>query len=268
MDRRDSGGDTKNEVDGAHTPRRNWGRRRDDMIQRFGSMPDKHRYMFYSLSVVAVGSVVLSALWIFMAGSQPVMMNRAFADSESKAAALEWLRRKQGVFHLDDPTLADTLARLVPSRMQAKSGGDLIEEARELNRLIDQHPALKELRELALSQKPPFQRVAIPVKIGLPEYVHHQPRQCTISVIDQGSLDGHRILLRNHQNGRELVLYGRGGITDPTASVDIHLNGEQLRYLFGMITGGTTVEGYAVILPGDGTLHDVPPTSCPTSENL
>jgi hypothetical protein len=237
----------------------------DIRLRRFNG---NTQYMFYSVAVVFAGATVLSALWIFLAGSQPVLMSRVFEEEESRASALEWLRRRQGLFHFDDPTLADTLAAIVPSRIRAESGSALMEEARRTNELIDRHPALKELRDRALSQKPPFHPVAMPIRVGLPEDAAHHPRPCTMSVVRGGPLERRRILLKNHQNTRELILYGKGGITDPAASVDVHLNGDQVQYLFGQIAGGTTVEGYVVILPGEGTLKEIRGKTCPGSEQV
>lgn len=226
----------------------------------------KHR--LYLGGAVIATFIFSSVLWVYMSTSGTSMFARAFAEEDSRAVAVDWLKRRQGMFHIDDPSLADTLARLVPVRFGGLTGSSVMEESRRANEQLQNHPALNELRQRALAQQPPFQPIGIPVRVGLPEYRKDQPSPCRMHVVDNSSLENRRIKITNPQNGRWLVLFGVGTITPPFGA-EIHLNSDQADWLFGPILGGPTAEAVALVQTGDGTLRDIPTQpECKSSDLL
>jgi hypothetical protein len=170
-------------------------------------------------------------------------------EAGSCAGALHATLRENGWFRDNDPALADALAHALPAR-----GSDETELhwRQRVADAIAANPLLATLHQRAEDESAPFVSLLLPVAVSVP--ADRRPPAGTVYVSDP-ALDKRYIRLFSRAGGCSLVLRAETRITG-LADADpplMHINVQQLHYLFGSQPGRDSLPAHFALAPGDSS---------------
>lgn len=184
------------------------------------------------------------------------VLTSMFSKPFARAGALDWLKREQGLYHIEDRGLTRKLSEMLPERLPDGKEETLEARSERLDQLIRKYVVIGDLRENADASKPPFQPVGRRVQIGVPEKGGEQPRQYYAYVPFNSNLAGKRIEVLNPANNQSLVLLGRAAIeVSDTVNVDVQLNELQATRLFSRVPH-SKIKALVFVRPGPGDVSD------------
>jgi len=159
------------------------------------------------------------------------LVDRASKDEGQKAALLQLLKERLKVYRLDDPDLVPALANLCPEVP--------VEDMAAYQARISQcdvQGVIKQLRDLAVGRKAPFQKRAVAVRIGTPRSIP-MFRGLAYTCFG-GELENKRITLVDPDSSRQLEVVVRGGYECLPGSQypDLHIAAMDVLELFGRPT--------------------------------
>ena len=174
------------------------------------------------------------------------MLKKLFENQFSRPAIIEWLRRTQKLFLIDDPALLLEIKSLCPD----VSNEDPLTRQQRIKNCISQSVVLGRLRELAEGRVAPFQYEGEIVRVGFPDKPNPQLIPGRANVCRGGGYEGKRLQLTDVQRKVSIEVVANAGTYlctgyDNQPQVQLHLNDSNT--LFGTSSGGVR-KAIAVIL--------------------
>lgn len=216
-----------------------------------------------ALAIFALVALALTALTIVaFINQRPDSSLKVLLSENSRGETLRVLKEYK-IFRYDDAEMPNELGRAVILDKTAAASLNLEQRIAHKEKLISAVPSIVALREKAKKYEPPFERLGELASGGVPRVSDDQPRRFLVHVPIGSDLANQRVALVNPQNGKELRLIARAAIDDTRRDVDIHINGEQAKFLFEGSLPASSVK--ILVFPMQvGNLYD--PT-CPPTRN-
>ncbi len=159
------------------------------------------------------------------------LVDRVAKDEGQKAALLKLLKDRLRVYQVDDPDLVPALASMCPEVPME----DMTTYQTRIGQ-CDTQGVVKQLRDLAVNRKAPFQKRAVTVRIGTPRSIP-MVRGLAYTCFG-GELENKRITLVDPATSRQLEVQVRGGYECLPGSQypDLHIAALDVLDLFGRST--------------------------------
>lgn len=179
------------------------------------------------LLTLAGGAILLifaAGFWLSKLDGGKMVRSALTADRTNAVAAIN----DEGFFKTTDTKLVDNLAK---SAVVDRSIQDPFERAERFEASLARQPSVVELRDLASADKAPFEDAGDILLTSVPSRADQPPRYIAF-VRRQSNLAGRMISVRSKGRQTYLRLYAQGAV-DSDSPVDLQINYEQFRELFG-----------------------------------
>lgn len=210
----------------------------------------KHKaqsYKFQAFLVVIVAFVFLFVTAVDNRATRIKIVSAMLENARERTEALEWLRSEYGLYHVDEPRLADSLASYMRVLEVSLRDSTPAGRFRTLSSIIDERALLRELRRRAEGREPPFEPLGTMSIVGLPREPTDRPKACEVNVEMDSPLVGGPLQVVNPRNQRRLLLMPKARIVPQGYSQPlVHLNSAQVSFLY---PSGIANTEQAVLVP-------------------
>lgn len=158
------------------------------------------------------------------------LLEKLFQDQFSRDGALGWLKERQKLYALTDPTLANALQ----TRLCEPIPDQPLTERMTRARVCADQPVASALRRIARDHAIPFHYVAIEARVGVQQSARHRPGAGRANVCRTGPLVGQRFQVID-ESTRETIEVEAAGVYDcavPDQFPDVQLDPDDATRLF------------------------------------
>lgn len=235
-------------------------RRYDLAVQMLHGRTLKLKLTFIAFLVAAFGLLALSAFAIYQ---QPTEQSvKDLLGSERKFEAIAALKKHQ-IYPIGDSELPSALGNLVRlDQDEIKLG--VLDRTERMRAKIEANPSIGELRRRAEKTEAPFERLGMKLSAGVPKIGPEQPGRFYVNVPISADYAWKRLRVLNPATNEQLLVIARPAIDDQLREVDVHVNYQQAKQLFGAQIPARSAVVWVQVL-GPGALYD---PSCEPARKL